>query len=81
MNISKTVYDNFLNVLEKKIGEKEFEDALEKTKKIDDKHYSEIILVEELKNIISEYKKKDVVLNENIKKIQAILPRKSRSCV
>lgn len=74
MSVTKLVYEKFLSNLEKKISEIEFEKALSKVRKIDENHYSKTILVQEMKNIILEYKEKEIVIDENIHNIQVILP-------
>ena len=70
LNISQSIYEQFLKVLEKNISDNEFQKAFEKTQKIDEKYYSESITIEELKNIISEYKEKEIINVSDIKKVQ-----------
>lgn len=74
LNISKTEYEQFLRSLEKNISDNEFQKVLEKTQEIDKKYYTENITIEELKSIISEYKEKEIMSVNNIKKIQINLP-------
>lgn len=74
MSVTKSVYERFLTALDKKISEVEFEKTLNKVRKIDEKHYSKAISVQEMKNIIAEYKEKEIVIDENIHNIQVILP-------
>lgn len=73
MDNLKSIYNHFLTVLEHKIEETIFKVKLEEMRQIDEHHYGENILPDELKNIISEYREKDVEKFENIKKIQVIL--------
>ena len=70
----KSIYNHFLRNLEKIISDQEFQKRIEQMRNIDKNHYTENILIDELKNIISEYMEKDIVTIDNIKKVQIILP-------
>lgn len=74
MDNLKSIYNHFLSVLEQKINERIFQTKLDEMRQIDEHHYGENILVDELKKIIGEYKENDVVNIENIKKVQVVLP-------
>ena len=56
-------YKNFLNQLEKRLLEKEFKNNLNEVQNIDLNHYTKKITLQDMKNVISEYKNKE--LKEN----------------
>ena len=70
---SSNKYKSFLNLLEKRILEKDFEKALIEAQKIDLKHYSKAITVQEIKKYILEYKQIDCV-EKQFQNIQVLLP-------
>lgn len=66
-------YNKILNFLEKKLREKDFEKGFKKALEIDSKHYGKLLSLEEIKNIILDYKALPEVQN-NYKNLQVILP-------
>lgn len=65
-------YISFVNLLDKEIECKEFKNLLEKARNIDNKYYKKIILVNELHEIIKNYKGRKVCIN-SIENVQIIL--------
>ena len=57
-------YQEILNFIEKKISEKEFENDFKKVQKIDLKHYTKILTIQDLKECILEYKSKEYIKND-----------------
>lgn len=66
-------FDRFLNELEKEISSKDFLNLLKKSQNIDSKYYQKTIFVEDLKNIIQEYRCLKYLEKEN-KKVLILLP-------
>lgn len=66
-------YKNFLSQLEKRILEKEFENNLIEVQNIDLSHYTKKIMLQDMKNIILEYKNKEFKEN-NYQDFQVLLP-------
>lgn len=72
MSIENKIYINFLDKLEKKILEKEFNESLKKVIEIDNKHYKKQLDKETLINIINEYREKKLE-NSNSNIVQVLL--------
>lgn len=66
-------YKKILNFLEKKVQEKDFEKGFKKAIEIDLKHYGKHLTLEEIKNIILEYKDLEEV-QKYYKNLQVLLP-------
>ena len=59
----QSIYKKFLNLLEKRISEKDFDKYLIEVQKIDLKHYNKKISIRELKEYIEEYRKLENINN------------------
>lgn len=66
-------FDKFLIELEKEISSKDFLNLLKKSQDIDSKYYKKRVSIEDLKNIIQEYKNLKYLEKEN-KKVLILLP-------
>ena len=66
-------FDSFLNKLEKEISSKDFLNLLKKSQNIDSKYYQKKISVEDLKNIIQEYRSLEFLEKES-KRVLILLP-------